>query len=147
VDSGRHKKPYTGECTVVDTTAQIAATGRRKTAVARVKLAPGTGHYKVNKKSLSDYFCSEALVGYIMQPLQLTNMQDKFDISVKCQGGGIAGQAGALRHGLARALVLADASLREVLKGSGCLTRDPRMKERKKPGQPGARKRFQFSKR
>ena len=110
-------------------------------------MAPGTGHYKVNKKSLSDYFCSEALVGYIIQPLQLTNMQDKFDISVKCQGGGIAGQAGALRHGLARALVLADASLREVLKSSGCLTRDPRMKERKKPGQPGARKRFQFSKR
>lgn len=132
---------------MVDTTAQIAATGRRKTAVARVTLTPGTGHYKVNKKALPDYFCSEALIGYIMQPLQLTNMQDKFDISVKCRGGGIAGQAGALRHGLARALVLADASLREVLKNSGCLTRDPRMKERKKPGQPGARKRFQFSKR
>jgi small subunit ribosomal protein S9 len=132
---------------VVETKAEIAATGRRKTAVARVTLTPGTGHCKVNTKSLADYFCSEALVGYIMQPLQLTNMQDKFDVTAKCNGGGIAGQAGAMRHGLARALILADASLREVLKSSGCLTRDSRMKERKKPGQPGARKRFQFSKR
>lgn len=132
---------------MVETKAEIAATGRRKTAVARVKLTPGTGHCKVNKLSFPEHFCSEALVGYVMQPLLLTNMQDKFDVSAKCGGGGISGQAGALRHGLARALVLADASLREVLKNSGCLTRDARMKERKKPGQPGARKRFQFSKR
>ncbi|MDP6525219.1 MAG: 30S ribosomal protein S9 [Kiritimatiellia bacterium] len=127
--------------------AEYSATGRRKTAVARVTLKEGTGKWKVNKRPLTDYFPSEALVGYIQQPLQLTNAQDKFDISASLNGGGVAGQAGALRHGLARALVLADSSLREVLKNSGCLTRDARMKERKKPGQPGARKRFQFSKR
>ena len=127
--------------------AEYSATGRRKTAVARVTLKEGTGKWKVNKRPLTDYFPSEALVGYIQQPLQLTNANDKFDISASLNGGGVAGQAGALRHGLARALVLADSSLREVLKNSGCLTRDARMKERKKPGQPGARKRFQFSKR
>jgi small subunit ribosomal protein S9 len=132
---------------VAETKAEFSATGRRKTAVARVTLTQGTGNWKVNRRAIQDYFPSEALVGYIMQPLQLTNMQDKFDITVKCTGGGISGQAGALRHGLARALTMADASLREVLKNSGCLTRDPRMRERKKPGQPGARKRFQFSKR
>jgi small subunit ribosomal protein S9 len=132
---------------VAEKVAEYSATGRRKTAVARVTLKEGTGKWKVNKRPLTDYFPSEALVGYIQQPLQLTNAQDKFDISASLNGGGVAGQAGALRHGLARALVLADSSLREVLKNSGCLTRDARMKERKKPGQPGARKRFQFSKR
>ena len=124
-----------------------SATGRRKTAVARVTLMPGTGKWKVNRRDINDYFCSEALMKYIEQPLKLTNTREKFDITAKCVGGGIAGQAGALRHGLARALALADGSLREVLKNSGCLTRDSRMKERKKPGQPGARRRFQFSKR
>lgn len=133
---------------MVETKVEVSATGRRKTAVARVTLKPGTGTWKVNKKDgLQEYFSVDALVGYILQPLQLTNMQEKFDITVKCAGGGISGQAGALRHALARALTLSDASLREVLKNSGCLTRDPRMRERKKPGQPGARKRFQFSKR
>jgi len=132
---------------VAETVAEYSATGRRKTAVARVTLKEGTGKWKVNKRPLADYFPSEALVGYIQQPLQLTNAQEKYDISASLTGGGVAGQAGALRHGLARALVLADSSLREVLKNSGCLTRDARMKERKKPGQPGARKRFQFSKR
>ncbi len=127
---------------------EYSATGRRKTAVARVTLIPGTGKWKINKRSdLVDYFNSEALINYIEQPLKLTNMQEKYDIAVKVTGGGIAGQAGAVRHGLARALSLADGSLREVLKNSGCLTRDSRMKERKKAGQPGARKRFQFSKR
>lgn len=132
---------------MADKTEKISATGRRKTAVARVRLLSGVGKWTVNKRSLEDYFPSEALRNYIEQPLRLTNTAEKFDISAKLCGGGIAGQAGALRHGLARALTLADASLREVLKNSGCLTRDARMKERKKPGQPGARKRFQFSKR
>ena len=126
---------------------EFSATGRRKTSVARVTLKPGTGQWKVNKRGIVEYFNSEALISYIEQPLKLTNMLEGFDISVKVTGGGIAGQAGAVRHGLARALSIADTSLREVLKNSGCLTRDSRMKERKKPGQPGARKRFQFSKR
>lgn len=123
------------------------ATGRRKTSVAQVRLTKGTGLWKVNGRAMDDYFSSGALRIYIEQPLKLTNTQDKFDIVAKLSGGGIAGQAGALRHGLARALSIVDTSLREVLKNSGCLTRDSRMKERKKPGQPGARKRFQFSKR
>jgi len=127
--------------------AEYSATGRRKTSVARVQLAPGSGKWKVNKRELKDYFPSEALLGYIAQPLSLTHSQEKFDIVACVNGGGIAGQAGALRHALARALTAADASLRDVLKNSGCLTRDARMRERKKPGQPGARKRFQFSKR
>lgn len=129
------------------TTEIAAATGRRKTAVARVRLSPGTGKCLVNKREMKAYFPSEAIQSYIVQPLQLTNTADKYDILVMAKGGGPAGQAGAVRHALARALTLADGSLREVLKNSGCLTRDSRMKERKKPGQPGARKRFQFSKR
>lgn len=124
-----------------------SATGRRKTAVARVRLMPGTGAWKVNRVGIGDYFCSEALVKYVEQPLQITHTLEKYDITAKVSGGGVAGQAGALRHGLARALALADGSFRDVLKNSGCLTRDSRMKERKKTGQPGARKRFQFSKR
>jgi len=132
---------------VADKPQEFSATGRRKTSVARVRLVEGTGSCKVNRRELTEYFPSEALIQYISQPLQLTNMQEKFDISATIKGGGIAGQAGALRHAVARALTVADSSLREVLKNSGCLTRDARMKERKKPGQPGARKRFQFSKR
>ncbi len=130
-----------------DKESVFSATGRRKTAVARVRLVPGTGAWKVNRRGVNDYFCSEALVKYVEQPLQITHTREKYDISAKVSGGGVAGQAGALRHGLARALALADGSFREVLKNSGCLTRDSRMKERKKTGQPGARKRFQFSKR
>ena len=126
---------------------EFSATGRRKTAVARVRLTEGSGVWKINKRDLKEYFPSEALLQYIVQPMNLTNTQEKFDIAAKLTGGGISGQAGALRHAIARALTVADASLREVLKNSGCLTRDARMKERKKPGQPGARKRFQFSKR
>ena len=132
---------------MADTAIDYSATGRRKTAVARVRLVPGTGKWFVNKNAARDYFNSEALIDYIAQPLKLTDTISNFDIHAKITGGGIAGQAGALRHGIARALTLADESLREVLKNSGCLTRDARMKERKKPGQPGARKRFQFSKR
>ncbi|MCX7590796.1 MAG: 30S ribosomal protein S9 [Kiritimatiellae bacterium] len=132
---------------MVEATQEIAATGRRKTAVARVRLVPGTGQWKVNRRSFESYFPSETLRKYIEQPLELTNTKGKYDIIAMARGGGISGQAGAVRHALARALLVADPSLREVLKGSGCLTRDPRMKERKKAGQPGARKRFQFSKR
>lgn len=124
-----------------------SATGRRKTAVARVRLAPGTGKLEINQRPLEAYFPSEALRNYIMQPIVLTSAQGKYDVLVSARGGGMTGQAGAVRHALSRALSLADGSLRPALKSAGCLTRDPRMKERKKPGQPGARKRFQFSKR
>ena len=130
-----------------ETKKECSATGRRKTAVARVRLVTGSGNWKVNRRPVVDYFKSEALRNYIEQPLRLTNTHSKYDILATVGGGGTAGQAGALRHAIARALVVDDASLREVLKDSGCLTRDSRMKERKKAGQPGARKRFQFSKR
>ena len=124
-----------------------AGTGRRKTAVARVRLVEGTGKWLVNDVEIEKYIPSEALRQYLAQPLALTGMTGKYDVLVSAKGGGISGQTGAIRHGLARALITADATLREVLKKAGCLTRDSRMKERKKPGQPGARKRFQFSKR
>jgi len=132
---------------VSEKVATFSATGRRKTAVARVNLVPGTGKWKVNSKDPMLYFGTEAVVKFIEQPMKLTETREKYDLLADLKGGGIVGQAGALRHAIARALVLSDASLREVLKGSGCLTRDSRMKERKKYGQPGARKRFQFSKR
>ena len=124
-----------------------AATGRRKTAIARIRLYAGTGTWKINDRELNAYFPSEALRNYLLQPLVITNLKEKFDIVASAKGGGPSGQAGAVRHALSRALTLADAALREPLKKAGCLTRDARMKERKKPGQPGARKRFQFSKR
>jgi small subunit ribosomal protein S9 len=128
-------------------TVIAAATGRRKTAIARVRLTSGTGKWQVNKRDLASYFPSEALRSYLLQPLVITNLLEKFDFFVSAKGGGPTGQAGAVRHALSRALTLADGALREPLKKAGCLTRDARMKERKKPGQPGARKRFQFSKR
>lgn len=124
-----------------------AGTGRRKTAVARVRLLPGSGKWKINGEDIERYIPSEALRQYLGQPLELVGMTDKYDIMISAKGGGISGQSGAIRHGLSRALVASDPNLREVLKKAGCLTRDARMKERKKPGQPGARKRFQFSKR
>ena len=124
-----------------------AGTGRRKTAVARVRLFPGTGKWMVNDTEIECYIHSDAMRQYLGQPLVLTGLEGKYDVFVSAKGGGISGQSGAIRHGLSRALIAADASLREVLKKAGCLTRDARMKERKKPGQPGARKRFQFSKR
>ncbi len=129
------------------TTELIWATGRRKCAVARVRIAPGTGKVVVNGNDWTEYFTTEALRGYIMQPLQIVESADKFDIYATLDGGGVAGQAGALRHGISRALVIYDEDLRSALKAAGMLTRDARVKERKKPGQPGARKRFQFSKR
>ncbi len=126
---------------------EFTATGRRKTSVARVRLTSGVGKIFVNGKEFSVYFPDDALRAYIEQPLNLLNAKDSYDVQARLDGGGLAGQAGALRHGISRALVEADAENREVLKSNGCLTRDDRMKERKKPGQPGARKRFQFSKR
>ncbi|MBM4164185.1 MAG: 30S ribosomal protein S9 [Lentisphaerae bacterium] len=124
-----------------------AATGRRKTAVARVRLTSGDGKCVINDVDSVKYIPSEALRNYMLQPLVITNMKGKLDLGVSVKGGGVSGQAGAVRHALSRALILSDVSLRDALKKAGCLTRDARMKERKKPGQPGARKRFQFSKR
>ena len=129
------------------TKEQIWATGRRKSATAQVRIKPGKGKYKINNKAIEEYFPSEAARGYIEQPLIATETSGKFDIFVTIKGGGVIGQAGALRHGIARALTKYDDTLRSVLKNAGMLTRDSRVKERKKPGQPGARKRFQFSKR
>lgn len=126
---------------------EISTVGRRKTATARVRMVPGTGKIVVNKREFKDYFCEEAVRGYILQPLILTGKSGDFDFLANIAGGGMIGQAGALRHGIARALEKNDEALRAVLKPVGMLTRDSREKERKKPGQPGARKRFQFSKR
>ena len=126
---------------------QYYGTGRRKTSTARVYLRPGTGAISVNRKTFEDYFPNEALRMVIRQPLQLTETANKFDILVNVAGGGPAGQAGAVRHGITRALMEFNADLRPTLKQAGLVTRDPRIKERKKYGQKGARKRFQFSKR
>jgi len=122
------------------------ATGRRKTAVARVWLTQGSGKVVVNKRNVSDYF-SEMQILHALAPLKTVASENDFDIWCTVKGGGVSGQAGALRHGLARALVVANEELRKPLRGGGYLTRDSRMVERKKYGQPGARKRFQFSKR
>ena len=125
-----------------------AGTGRRKTATARVNLVEGGGAWTVNGVALEEYIPSEALRDYLKQPVAISGFDlAKVDVVAYAKGGGISGQAGAIRHGLARAIVAADESTRAVLKKAGCMTRDSRMKERKKPGQPGARKRFQFSKR
>ena len=126
---------------------QFYGTGRRKTSTARVYLRPGTGEIVVNRKAFDQYFPNEALRMIIRQPLQLTETASKFDILVNVTGGGPAGQAGAVRHGITRALMEFNADLRPTLKQAGLVTRDPRIKERKKYGQKGARKRFQFSKR
>ncbi len=126
---------------------QHKATGRRKQAVARVRLVPGAGAITVNKRSLDDYFPNNVLKMIIKQPLLSTETAERFDIFATVVGGGPSGQAGAIRHGISRALVEYNAELRKKLKKEGFLTRDPRMKERKKYGQRGARARFQFSKR
>jgi small subunit ribosomal protein S9 len=122
-------------------------TGRRKTSTARVHMRPGSGQITVNHRTLDDYFPNEVLKMVIKQPLSLTETNDKFDIVVTVDGGGPTGQAGAIRHGISRALQIYNMELRKRLKKAGLLTRDPRMKERKKYGQKGARARFQFSKR
>ena len=126
---------------------QYYGTGRRKTSVARVFLRPGQGQISVNRRAFDDYFPRESLRLLVAQPLELTGTNSQFDVKANVAGGGLSGQAGAVRHGIARALVAFSDKLRPQLKRAGFLTRDPRMKERKKYGQPGARKRFQFSKR
>ena len=129
-------------------TSYYYGTGRRKTSTARVRLIPeGSGLAVVNRKPLDDYFDREVMKMMIMQPFEVTETLDKFDLHVNVRGGGKAGQAGAIRHGISRALLKVDPELRSILKKSGFLTRDARMKERKKYGQKGARARFQFSKR
>ena len=122
-------------------------TGRRKTAVARVRLMPGTGQITLNGRSANEYFGSLVLETISREPLKLTGTEDRFDVLARLNGGGMSGQAGALRHGISRALLNYDIGLRPILKRAGMLTRDPREKERKKYGQRGARARFQFSKR
>jgi small subunit ribosomal protein S9 len=126
---------------------EYLGTGRRKNAVARVRIAAGTGKILVNGRPFEVYFPLESERIHATQPFTATATTGKFDVNVNVSGGGRMGQAGAVRHGIARALLSSDANLRSMLRAEGVLTRDPRMKERKKYGQPGARKRFQFSKR
>jgi small subunit ribosomal protein S9 len=126
---------------------QYLGTGRRKCSVARVVLSPGNGKFTINKRSVEDYFGYETLRMMVRSPLVLTDSANKFDVAVNVKGGGYTGQAGAIRHGISRALVKADPELRLVLKQAGFLTRDPRMKERKKYGLKAARRAPQFSKR
>ena len=127
--------------------ASFHAVGRRKKAIARVRLIPGEGNIIINKRSLDEYFGYETLNMVVRQPLNLTETAGKFDVIVNCKGGGFTGQAGAIRHGIARALVKADEAYKPIVKKAGYLTRDPRMKERKKYGLKAARRAPQFSKR
>jgi small subunit ribosomal protein S9 len=126
---------------------EFIATGRRKTAVARIRLTPGSGKIDINGRSFEDYFPSAPLQNTVLQPLQAAKVVNNYDVSINTSGGGTTGQAGAARLAITRALLQVDETLRGTLKAEGLLRRDPRMKERKKSGQPGARKRFQFSKR
>ncbi|MCR5686885.1 MAG: 30S ribosomal protein S9 [Lachnospiraceae bacterium] len=126
---------------------QFYGTGRRKSSVARVYIKPGKGNITVNKRELDDYFGLETLKTIVRQPLVATDTEKKYDINVNVKGGGTSGQAGAIRHGIARALLKVDEDFRPTLKAAGFLTRDPRMKERKKPGLKAARRAPQFSKR
>lgn len=130
-----------------DNAQQSYGTGRRKTATARVYLRPGTGEIRINARTIDDYILSDVQKMVIRHPLVLTETADKLDVVVRVRGGGPTGQAGAVRHGISRALVKFNPDLRAKLKAAGFLTRDPREVERKKYGRPGARKRFQFSKR
>lgn len=129
------------------TVHHYAATGRRKNAVAQVRLMPGTGKITINEREFAAYFPVETMRNVAVLPLTRTNLVGQYDIKALVNGGGLAGQAGAICLGVARALIQVDPNLRPTVKSAGLLTRDPRMKERKKSGQPGARKRFQFSKR
>ena len=128
-------------------TQEFIATGRRKTSVARVRMYPGSGKIDINGRSFEDYFPSVPLQNVVLQPLQTAKVVNAYDVSINASGGGVVGQAGAARLAIARALLQTEGNLRGGLKSEGLLRRDPRMKERKKSGQPGARKRFQFSKR
>ena len=126
---------------------EFIATGRRKEAVARIRMSAGTGKIDVNGRAFEDYFKTTNLQNTILNAFEVVKATNTYDVSVNATGGGLNGQAGAVRLAIARALIEANPELRAILKPAGMLTRDPRMKERKKPGQPGARKRFQFSKR
>lgn len=126
---------------------EFIATGRRKTSVARIRMTPGSGKIDINGKSFEEYFPTQPLQNTVLQPLQAVKLTNSYDLSINTTGGGATGQAGATRLAISRALLLVDGNLRGTLKAEGLLRRDPRMKERKKSGQPGARKRFQFSKR
>jgi len=128
-------------------TQKFIATGRRKTSVARIRMTPGSGKIDINGRNFEDYFSTAPLQNTVLQPLQAAKLVNAYDLSINATGGGVAGQAGAARLAISRALLQVDGNLRSSLKADGLLRRDPRMKERKKPGQPGARKRFQFSKR
>lgn len=128
-------------------TQEFIATGRRKTSVARIRMMPGSGKIEINGRNFEDYFPSAPLQNVVLQPLQAAKVVNNYDVSINASGGGVAGQAGAARLAIARALLQTDPNIRGGLKSEGLLRRDPRMKERKKSGQPGARKRFQFSKR
>lgn len=128
-------------------TEEFIATGRRKTSVARIRMTAGNGKIDVNGKTFEEYFPTIPLQNTVLQPLQTVKLTNAYDLSINATGGGATGQAGAARLAIARALLQVDANLRGTLKAEGLLRRDPRMKERKKSGQPGARKRFQFSKR
>lgn len=128
-------------------TQEIVATGRRKTSVARVRMTTGSGKIDINGRSFEEYFPTAPLQNMVLQPLQTVKLANAYDISINATGGGASGQAGAARLAISRALLQVNLNLRATLKADGLLRRDPRMKERKKSGQPGARKRFQFSKR
>ncbi|MGD1978360.1 MAG: 30S ribosomal protein S9 [Akkermansiaceae bacterium] len=125
----------------------FTATGRRKTAVARVWMTEGTGEVTINEEPFEEVFATLTLQGQVLEPLQVANLRNKFNVKAVTRGGGLHGQADAIKLAIARALIVHDPELRPALKAAGLLRRDPRAKERKKPGQPGARKRFQFSKR
>ena len=133
--------------TAIEVPTKFHAVGRRKTSVARVYLKPGSGKWEVNGRTLGDYFPRSSLVSLIQQPFTATDTLGVFDVKANVDGGGMTGQAGAMRLGIARALLAVDETHRKKLRAAGLLTRDPRAVERKKPGRPGARKRFQFSKR
>lgn len=128
-------------------TQEFIATGRRKASVARIRMLPGSGKIDINGRSFEDYFPTAPLQNVVLQPLQTAKLVNAYDLWINASGGGATGQAGAVRLAISRALVQVDSNLRSALKSEGLLRRDPRMKERKKSGQPGARKRFQFSKR
>jgi small subunit ribosomal protein S9 len=130
-----------------ETVSEFVAVGRRKTAVARVRITPGTGKIVVNGRAFDDYFKTQALQNTVLSAFEAVKQVNQFDVKVTADGGGVQGQAGALRLAVSRALLESNPEFRATLKAVGFLRRDPRMKERKKPGQPGARKRFQFSKR
>jgi small subunit ribosomal protein S9 len=141
-----HQEPIAAQIQLAED-ARYRATGKRKTAIARVILKPGTGTYTINGRSMDDFFPRETLQRNIRQPLEAVGFEDRMDVVARMHGGGVSAQAGALRHGISRALLEADPNLRSELKRRGFLTRDARAKERKKYGMAGARKRFQFSKR